>query len=260
MGPYECSSPVLRSPRLMQAACARPTRSRSVSLSPTTPALNNARRKSTQSTPARVEYAWLVARACFRVLVPLLLVLSALCCCTQLVRIRRRPLLSYDGVIVDPARPHQRFTGTSTRWNWSDLAAVMVFSGAAAPQYFPTMFRSAAANARDLDLLFVNIQDSTGACLDLAYLTDRTRATYAPNVKHLCLSVAENDALISRWLCRGWGGCSTADQRAISAQLERLRTELSGPDTFSTLRVRRPCKSTVLTLAAFQRSDLSCAH
>ena len=259
MAQHELLSPVLRSPRVMHVCARSPPRKRSASSVSSTPTLANAR-LSPRPSATRVERgAGRVAGGGYRAVIALLLVLAMLGGSTRLLHMRRRPVLNHDGVDVDPSHPHERFTGASGAQFASEQAAVMVFAGSEAPQYMPTMFRSAAANARDLDLLFVNVQDATGACLDLTHLTDPARPTYAPNIQHLCLSLAENDALVSRWLCDGWGGCSESDRGTVAYHLERLRTELLGPDTFSTFRVRQRHPRSLIP-AALQGPHISLAH
>lgn len=163
---------------------------------------------------------------------------------------RARPMVC-DGIVVDPLRRHFRFT------------VIMVHGGADAPAYLPLMLRSAAANAHDFDLLFVNVQDPSGACLDLSDVTDSSRPTYAPNIRHLCLSPAENDSLISDFLCRGWGGCAASDRRTISDQMDRLRLALIGVDMHNTFKVRaKPlseCADLALALARARLPTL-CQH
>ena len=153
-----------------------------------------------------------------------IIALAALIALAWLGRGGRPRELIFDGVAVRPGRQHIRLT------------LIMVYGGSEPAAYLSMLFQSIAANARDYDLLFVNVGDS---CLDLSHLTNSRSPTYAPNIRPLCLTEAENDALAADWLCSGWGGCSKADRRTVDYHLERIHRERKGVEIFNTFKVSR---------------------
>lgn len=135
----------------------------------------------------------------------------------------------FDDLTLRPADRDERIT------------LVAVYGNAKAATYLSPLLQTAAQNARSIDLLLVNVNQG-GGCLDLSYVTDPASPTYAPNVKHLCLTEVENDEYYQRFICKGWKrGCDPETKATVMHHLERIRKEAlkNGDEIFNTFK---PCE------------------
>ena len=80
-------------------------------------------------------------------------------------------------------------------------------------------------------MLFVNVDTGEG-CIDMGYVT-----SVASNVRQLCITEAENEALYADFVCRGYpSGCSASDRKQVMFHLERVRKAAAGREIFNTFK------------------------
>lgn len=83
--------------------------------------------------------------------------------------------------------------------------------------YLPSMFRSARNQADAVDLLWINVKRKSDQCLDVSpYVKGAT------NIKTVCITDAENKAMIRDYFCKGWK-CTPEQVALVDAHLKDRR-------------------------------------
>jgi hypothetical protein len=84
--------------------------------------------------------------------------------------------------------------------------------------YLPSLFTSAAKQADAVDLLWINVQKSKDACLDVSPWTSN-----ATNIHAYCITNLEKKAMIADYFCSRWNCTDQQRKNVVEKHLLKER-------------------------------------